>query len=346
MQDNTIQPIVFADDCIRILDQTLLPDRVTYIVCSELETVARAIERLSIRGAPAIGVAAAMAVALEMSKKSCKKPDDRSEMLQACCSLLLQTRPTAVNLRWSLERMKAVAEAHYDDEAGAFNDALKREALAIHQEEIQRNEAIGEFGQEIVPDPAVILTVCNTGSLAAPGKGTALGIVRTAFAAGKDVRVVVCETRPLLQGARLTTWELSRDGIPFLLITDSMAAHYMKVRGVDLVIAGADRIAANGDTANKIGTYALAVLAKMHSVPFFIAAPVSTIDTSIPDGTCIPIEERSCEEVLCIRNERIAPAGITVWNPAFDVVPNDYISGIITDKGVLAPPYDETIATL
>jgi methylthioribose-1-phosphate isomerase len=225
-------------------------------------------------------------------------------------------------------------------------DILKREALSVLEEDIACNKSMGMHGQALLPETATVITICNAGSLATGGYGTSLGVIRSAVEKGKKVLVVACETRPLLQGARLTTWELQKDNIPFVLITDSMAGHYMKEKGADLAISGADRIAANGDTANKIGTYTLAILAKEHAIPFYVAAPLSTIDVSVKTGDDIPIEERDPDEITSIQGQRIAPESIDVWNPAFDVVPHHYIAGIITEKGVIGPPFDKNIKKL
>lgn len=343
MQADTIRSIIWNDDHVAILDQTKLPHHEEYLICRDLEQIAVAIERLSIRGAPAIGIAAAMALALESQKIN--EPDATGFLhaLQPLCSRLTATRPTAVNLQWALNRMMQCADAHAADNTATIKHSLIQEALSLHAEDVQNNKAMGAFGQEIVPQTATIMTICNTGSLATGGHGTALGVIRTAVQQGKQISVVACETRPLLQGARLTAWELFRDGIPCTLITDSMAAYYMKNKGVDLVISGADRIATNGDTANKIGTYALALLARAHTIPFFVAAPVSTIDPVIDDGTEIPVEERLSSEVTHYAGMSIAPQQTQVWNPAFDIVPYPYIHAFVTDRGMIRPPFLQAI---
>jgi methylthioribose-1-phosphate isomerase len=341
-----IEAIAWADDHIRILDQTRLPEEEVYLECRTLDDIAGAIKRLSIRGAPAIGITAAMGLAFLAGDINNVSTADCIARIERISDHLLQTRPTAVNLRWALERMRAVVK----DSAGAtvleLRESLKQEALRIHKDDLEINRRIGENGQALLPRDGVVITVCNTGSLATGGHGTALGVVRSAVENRKNIFVAACETRPLLQGARLTAWELMHDGIPFELITDSMAANYMKCKGADAVIAGADRVAANGDAANKIGTYSLAVLARAHGIAFYIAAPLSTIDMSVSTGSDIPIEERAPEEVTTIAGRRTAPVGTPVWNPAFDVVPAELITGIITEKGVVQAPYVETIAAL
>jgi methylthioribose-1-phosphate isomerase len=337
------QPIQWKNDHILLLDQTRLPGEEVYIECRDLETVADAIKRLAVRGAPALGVVAAMAVALEARNIQSSSTKGFYQELQKLCDRILSTRPTAVNMAWALHRMKETLKSAPDADINALKKLLEQDALAIYQEDIEANQQIGRHGQELVPDRATIITICNTGSLATAGYGTAFGVMRAAAEAGKKILVVSCETRPLLQGCRLTAWELQKNNIPFVLITDSMAGYYMKKRGADLVIIGADRIAANGDAANKIGSYSLAILAHHHNIPFYVAAPIATIDPDTQQGDDIPIEERKPEEITCIGSQRVAPDGTAVWNPAFDVVPNSIIAGIITEKGVLRPPYRESI---
>jgi len=337
------QPIQWKNDHILLLDQTRLPGEEVYIKCSDLETVADAIKRLAVRGAPALGVVAAMAVALEVRNIQSSNTKEFYQELQKLCDRILATRPTAVNMAWALNRVKETLKRAQDADVSALKKLLEQEALAIFQEDIEANRRIGAHGQALIPDGGTVITICNTGSLATAGYGTAFGVFRAVAEAGKKVFVVSCETRPLLQGCRLTAWELQKNNIPFVLITDSMAGYYMKKRGADLVIIGADRIAANGDAANKIGSYSLAILAHHHQVPFYVAAPIATIDFGTQQGDDIPIEERRPEEVTCIGRNRVAPDGAAVWNPAFDVVPNSFIAGIITEKGVLRPPYRESI---
>ena len=309
-----IQPLRWKGDRLELIDQRLLPDRTVYIACRTAAEVASAIRDMAVRGAPAIGCAAAFAVAL----------DARNNLdLKKAFDTLAASRPTAVNLFWALERMKR-----------AQNPAS--EALAIFSEDLAANRAMGEHGAKLMPPGARILTYCNTGALATSGHGTALGIVRTAFQKDRNISVVACETRPYLQGARLTAWECVQEGIPCTLITDNMAGHLMAKGAVDAVIVGADRIAANGDAANKIGTYMVAVLARRHRLPFYVAAPRSTFDLAIPDGSAIPIEERPAAEVTGYRGVRWAPEGIKVRNPAFDVTPAELITGIVCERGVIA----------
>jgi methylthioribose-1-phosphate isomerase len=338
-----VQTLCWCDDHIRILDQTRLPAEEIYIECRDLETMADAIRRLAVRGAPAIGIAAAMGLAFEAQSLEAAKAEEFIAALVPAYEYLRGTRPTAVNLQWALDRMMAKARTAGAATVGEIKNLLAAEAQAIHAEDIANNRAMGRFGQEVVPPSATIMTICNAGALATGGHGTALGVIRTAADGGKNINVVACETRPLLQGARLTAWELKTYGIPFKLITDGMAAYYMKKHTVHLIITGADRIAANGDSANKIGTYSLAVLAQKHSVPFYIAAPRSTVDMAIAGGDAIPIEERCADEVTGFGACRTAPEGTAVWNPSFDVTPAELIAGIITDRGLVRPPYDKNL---
>lgn len=301
--------------CAEILDQRKLPSVVEYIQCTSVEHVANAIETLAVRGAPAIGIAAAWGVVLGV-----KNGGD----IRTVTERLRRTRPTAVNLFWALERMARATD-------------LESEAMKIHDEDIENNRKIGECGQKFLPDLSTVMTHCNAGALATGGWGTALGIIRSAREAGKKVMVFACETRPVLQGARLTAWELAEDGFDVTLICDSMAAALMRNTRIDAVIVGADRVARNGDTANKIGTYSLAVNAQKHGVPFYVAAPKSTFDMTIADGDKIPIEEREASEIRTLPNGRSVPDTIKVWNPAFDVTPYELINAIITEDGVYKP---------
>lgn len=344
MQADTVQAICWRGDHIRILDQTRLPAEEVYIECRDLATMEDAICRLAVRGAPAIGIAAAMGLAFAAAAVETSDRQAFFQALKAVSDRLRATRPTAVNLQWALDRMLATArgagpQATIDE----LKNLLVAEARAIHAEDIANNRAMGRFGLEVVPQKAAIMTICNAGALATGGHGTALGVIRSAAEAGRDINVVACETRPLLQGARLTSWELKSYGIPFELICDGMAAFYMKKKGIDLIVTGADRVAANGDSANKIGTYSLAVLARHHRVPFYIAAPRSTVDLDIAVGDAIPIEERAGQEVTGFGACRTAPEGIAVWNPSFDVTPAELIAGIITDKGLVLPPYEPNL---
>lgn len=337
--------IEWNDDAIVMVDQRKLPTREVYVSCRTAADVARAIKTMVIRGAPAIGVAAAMGLAIGARRSKATGSQSLATDFYRNCDLMAATRPTAVNLFWAIDRMKAVfGEAVL---AGASADELRgllaAEARAIHDEDVASCRALGAHGAAIVPDEATVLTHCNAGALATAGYGTALGVIRAAVEHGKRVSVFADETRPFLQGARLTAWELVRDGIPTTVITDNMAASMMRDKLVDLVVVGADRIAANGDVANKIGTYGVAILAKEHSLPFYVAAPLSTVDLALPDGGRIPIEERDAREVTHAGSSRVTPEGAAIRNPAFDVTPHRYVSGIITERGICRPPYVESL---
>ncbi|HEV2986143.1 MAG TPA: S-methyl-5-thioribose-1-phosphate isomerase [Vicinamibacterales bacterium] len=328
-----------------MIDQRKLPAQEVYVRCKTAAEVARAIKTMVIRGAPAIGVAAAWGIALGMRRSAATGTQKFAAEFQKTCDLMAATRPTAVNLFWAIERMKrcfggAVQAGQSVDQ---IKDRLDREAQMIHDEDVASCRALGAFGAEIVPADARILTHCNAGALATAGYGTALGVIRGAIEQGKRVAVFADETRPFLQGARLTAWELVRDGIDTTIITDNMSAALMAQGRVDLVVVGADRIAANGDTANKIGTYGVAVLAREHQIPFYVAAPLSTIDLRTPDGSHIPIEERSAREVTHVGGSQVAPLEAKIWNPAFDVTPSRFIAGIITEKGIFRAPYVESL---
>jgi len=339
-----IKAIEWLDNRVRILDQTKLPREEVYLELDDDQSIVSAIAELKIRGAPAIGVAGAYGIALGALKIESEARDEFLRKLRAVAESITATRPTARNLFQAVDRMRQVAEATEDVEQ--IKAALVTEAVKIHTEEAAATESLSRFGAELIQDSSTVLTHCNTGPLATTGYGTAFGVIKMAKEQGKDIRVLATETRPLLQGARLTTWELKRADIPLTLITDSMAGYFMRRGEVDCAITGADRIAANGDTANKIGTYTLAVLAKENGIPFYIAAPTTTIDPSLACGDEIPIEERSADEVTHIQGVPIAPEGIDAANPAFDVTPHDYISAIITEKGVLREPYGEGIKNL
>jgi methylthioribose-1-phosphate isomerase len=337
--------IARENDTVVMIDQRKLPAQEVYVRCKTPAEVARAIKTMVIRGAPAIGVAAAMGVALGMRRSQATGTQKLAAEFYKTCELLASTRPTAVNLFWAIERMKrsfaaAVAAGESVDQ---IKDRLDREAQAIHDEDVASCKALGAYGAEVVPAEATILTHCNAGALATAGYGTALGVIRGAVERGKRVAVLADETRPFLQGARLTAWELVRDGIPTTVITDSMAGAIMRTGHIDLVVVGADRIAANGDTANKIGTYSVAVLAKEHDIPFYVAAPLSTIDLGTPDGASIPIEERSSREVSHLGGSQLTPEGALIRNPAFDVTPSKLIAGIITERGICRAPYTESL---
>src|SRR2546423_1211584 len=315
-------------DAVVMIDQRKLPGQEVYIRCSTAAEVARAIKTMVIRGAPAIGVAAAMGIAVGMRRSKATGTQKFAADFFRICELMAATRPTAVNLFWAIDRMKRsfAAGAAAGESVDQIKDRLDMEARAIHDEDVASCRAIGAFGAEVVPADARILTHCNAGALATAGYGTALGVIRGAVEAGKQVSVFADETRPFLQGARLTAWELVRDGIQTTVITDNMAGSLMQQGGVNFVIVGADRIAANGDTANKIGTYSVAVLAREHNIPFYVAAPLSTIDLSTPDGAGIPIEERNAKEVTHVGGAQLAATGALIWNPAFDVTPHQFIN--------------------
>jgi len=341
-----IKTVEWTGEGVRMLDQRILPTEEKYIMLRSYEEVADAIKKMVVRGAPAIGVSAAMGVALGAKQSVGTSVADLEYDFDYMCEVLSKTRPTAVNLFWAIERMRNAfsrAKAETED-VEEIKERLVTEAQKIYDEDIEANRRLGRFGGELIQDGASVLTHCNAGALATAGDyGTALGVIRGARDAGKRVAVIADETRPFLQGARLTAWELAKDEIPVTLITDNMAGHVMKQGKVDVVVVGADRIAANGDTANKIGTYMVAVLAKQHNIPFYVAAPISTLDLSLESGEEIPIEERDAREVTHVRDHKIAPDGIEVCNPAFDVTPNELIAAIITDKGVARQPYKESL---
>src|SRR5437899_9535738 len=332
-------------DAVVMVDQRKLPGQEIYVRCKTAAEVARAIKTMVIRGAPAIGVAAAMGIALGMRTSKATGTQKFAAEFYKICELMAATRPTAVNLFWAIDRMKRAfaAAAGAGESVDQIKDRLDREAGLIHDEDVASCRAMGAFGAAVVPDEARILTHCNAGALATAGYGTALGVIRGAVEQGKRVTVLADETRPFLQGARLTAWELVRDGISTTVITDNMAGAIMRMGQIDLVVVGADRIAANGDTANKIGTYSVAVLAREHNIPFYVAAPLSTIDLETPDGQHIPIEERSAREVTHVGSSQVAPAGARIWNPAFDVTPHNLIAGIITERGIFRAPYTESL---
>lgn len=344
-----IKTVEWTDEGVRMIDQRLLPAEEKYLTLRSCEEVADAIRQMVVRGAPAIGVSAAMGLALGAQQSVGTSVADLEYDFKYMCEVMGQTRPTAVNLFWAIERMRAaLAKAGAEsDDVEEIKQKLVDEALAIYKEDLEANRALGRFGAELIADGATVLTHCNAGALATAGDyGTALGVIRGARDAGKRVAVIADETRPFLQGSRLTAWELKKDDIPVTVITDNMAGHVMKHRKVDCVVVGADRIAANGDTANKIGTYMVAVLAKQHNIPFYVAAPISTIDLSIASGEQIPIEERGAREVTHVGDHQLTPEGVEAQNFAFDVTPNELIAAIITDRGVARPPYIESLSKL
>ncbi len=344
-----IKTVEWTNEGVRMLDQRLLPTEEKYLMLRSYEEIADAIKKMVVRGAPAIGVSAAMGLALGASQSVGTSVADLEYDFKYMCQVMEATRPTAVNLFWAIERMrgallKAKGETKNVEE---IKERLVSEALAIFNEDIASNRALGKFGGELIADGATVLTHCNAGALATAGDyGTALGVIRGAIDAGKHVAVIADETRPFLQGARLTAWELAQDKIPVTVITDNMAGHVMKQGKVDCVVVGADRIAANGDAANKIGTYMVAVLAKQHNIPFYVAAPISTVDLNTPTGEEIPIEQRGAKEVTHIGNHQLTPDGVDVHNFAFDVTPHEFIAAIITDRGVARAPYTESLSNL
>jgi methylthioribose-1-phosphate isomerase len=341
------QPIEWTDRGVVMLDQRLLPTEEVHYTYTNYREVASAITDMVIRGAPAIGVAAAMGVAIGVLRSTAKNVDELRPEFDEVCAVLAKTRPTAVDLFWAIDRMKAkfAALTAQTSDLEKIRAAMIAEAKQVHLEKKATDEAMGRFGAELMPSEGRVMTQCNAGALATAGIGTALGVFRVAVEQGKKLHVLVPETRPYLQGARLTAWELHKGGIPLTLITDNMVGHFLKTGTVGAIVTGADRVAANGDTANKIGTYQIAVLAKENNVPFYIAAPVSTFDLSIPDGSYIPIEERSSDEVIYIKNIRIAP-DVKAAHPGFDVTPARYITAIITERGIARAPYTESLRAL
>lgn len=338
-----IVPIEWRQGRVRLLDQTRLPGEVVWLDLETPEAVVEAISEMRIRGAPALGVAAGYALALAAQRAPGDDVAAVRDAIAAARTLVENRRPTGRNLFWATQRVAEIAAGDYTH-ADALRAAILQEALDIQREDIESCRRIGDLGAALVPDPATVLTHCNAGALATGGYGTALGVVRSAAAAGKHVAVFADESRPLLQGARLTAWELVQEGIPVTVIPDGAAATCLREGKIDLVVVGADRIAANGDTANKIGTYPLAVLAHRHGVPFYVAAPASTFDLGLPNGDAITIEERSPAEVARVGDQPTVPEGAAVFNPAFDVTPADLVTALITDRGVLRPPYSESIA--
>jgi methylthioribose-1-phosphate isomerase len=341
LTQNTVETIEWTPEGVVMIDQTRLPRETVYVTCRTYQEVADAIRNMIIRGAPAIGVAAAMGVAL-----GALQSQDLEHDMPVICEALAKTRPTAVNLFWAIDRMKRLYAGIRHLGIAEIRERLVAEAQQIRAEDIAINEAIGRNGAPLVPDGKTVLTHCNAGALATAGFGTALGVIRAAVQVGKKIDVFADETRPFLQGARLTAWELQRDGIQTTLITDNMAGHFLKSGRIGCVVVGADRIAANGDVANKVGTYTVAVLAKENNVPFYVAAPISTLDLTLESGDQIPIEERAAKEVTHVQGVQVAPDGIAVANPAFDVTPNRYVSAIITERGVARAPYTETLRAL
>ncbi|HEY6871746.1 MAG TPA: S-methyl-5-thioribose-1-phosphate isomerase [Geobacteraceae bacterium] len=342
----SFKTIEWRDNKVVMIDQTRLPAEEVYNEYHDYREVAEAIRGMVVRGAPAIGVAAAMGIALGSRDIIADTFESFYQQLCNVCEVMAKTRPTAVNLFWAIERMKQTALTNRENDIAALRQILQDEAIRIGEEDLAMCRAIGKHGAELIPKGATILTHCNAGGLATAGYGTALGVIRAAHEAGKNIRVFADETRPWLQGARLTCWELMKEGIPVTLISDNMAGFFMKDGEISCCVVGADRIAANGDTANKIGTYSVAVLAKENNIPFYVAAPTSTLDLSLATGADIPIEERHAREVTHLQGFPLAPDGVRVRNPAFDVTPARYITAIITEKGVITDQYDERLREL
>lgn len=335
--------VEWQDDAVVMLDQRLLPMREIYRTYRDYRAVARAIKDMVVRGAPAIGVAAAMGIAL--GARQLKKIDHPQEF-ERLCQVFAATRPTAVNLFWAIDRMRSVYSRVCTQGRVRLCEQLESEALKLHDNDIAANRRMGRYGATLIAKGATVLTHCNAGALATAGYGTALGVIRSAWEQGKNISVFVPETRPFLQGARLTAWELTKEGIPATLITDNMVGHFMQKGVIDCVVVGTDRTAANGDVANKIGTYTTAVLAARHDIPFYVAAPTSSIDLACPNGERIPIEERAAREVTHVFGQQIAPTGMHVANPAFDVTPHELVSAIITEKGIARDPFRQSLSRL
>jgi methylthioribose-1-phosphate isomerase len=338
--------LFWENDRVMLLDQTKLPVEQVYLACEDYRAVAAAIQGMVVRGAPAIGVAAAMGIALGALRiKAGGYPDFRRQF-EEICGDFAKTRPTAVNLFWAIDHMKRLVDAHGDSSVESLQGLLKEEAIRMAGEDISINRRIGAMGRELISNGDTVMTHCNAGALATAGYGTALGVIRAAHEEGKKIAVFACETRPYLQGARLTAWELKESGIPVTVITDSMAGHAMRTKSIALVITGADCVCANGDVANKIGTYSLAILAREHGIPFYVAAPLSTINMRRKTGADVSIEERSPREITHFGEKRIVPEGVNVWNPAFDITPAKYLSGLVTEKGIIRKPYKRNLTRL
>lgn len=341
-----IQTLEWTDNGVRFIDQTKLPTEETYVTCNNYEQVADAIRTMIVRGAPAIGVAAAMGIALGVRDSKAENVGELKRELDQICDVIGKTRPTAVNLFWAIERMKEKFERLRVRPISQIKDGLIEEAKRMHAEDIAANQAMGRHGATLMPSSGGVLTHCNAGALATAGYGTALGVIRAAVEAGKKIHVYADETRPFLQGSRLTAWELMKDGIPTTVISDNMAGAMMRQGKIGAIVVGADRIAANGDVANKIGTYSVAVLAKENAIPFYVAAPLSTVDLNCPDGSKIPIEQRNPKEVTHIAGKQMTPNGVSIENPAFDVTPAKYVAAIITERGIAREPYSDSLRAL
>jgi methylthioribose-1-phosphate isomerase len=341
-----IQTLEWTDNGVRFLDQTKLPTEEVYVTCKTHEQVADVIRNMVVRGAPAIGVAAAMGIALAVKNSKAENVGDLKKDFDQACEIIGKTRPTAVNLFWAIRRMQQKLERARIQPLNQIKETLIDEAKRMHAEDIAANQAMGRHGATLMPATGGVLTHCNAGALATAGYGTALGVIRAAVEQGKKIHVYADETRPFLQGSRLTAWELMKDGIPTTVISDNMAGAMMKQGKIGAIVVGADRIAANGDVANKIGTYTVAVLAKEHGIPFYVAAPFSTIDLDTSDGSKIPIEQRNSREVSHIAGKQMVPDGVEIENPAFDVTPAKYVNAIITERGIAKAPYEESLARL
>jgi methylthioribose-1-phosphate isomerase len=341
-----IHTLEWTDSGVRFLDQTKLPTEETYVTCTTYQQVADVIRSMVVRGAPAIGVAAAMGIALGVQKSPAETGAELKKDFDHICQVIGETRPTAVNLFWAIRRMQDRFETLRVRPVAQIRQSLIEEAQRMHAEDIAANQAMGRHGATLMPSSGGVLTHCNAGALATAGYGTALGVIRAAVEQGKKIHVYADETRPFLQGSRLTAWELMKDGIPTTVISDNMAGAMMRQGKIGAIVVGADRIAANGDVANKIGTYTVAVLAKEHNIPFYVAAPISTVDLATPDGNGIPIEQRNAAEVTHIAGRQMVPDGVSVENPAFDVTPARYVAAIITERGIARAPYEESLRKL
>ena len=341
-----IQTLEWTDRGVRFIDQTKLPTEEKYVTCKTHEEVAEVIRNMVVRGAPAIGVSAAMGIALGVKNSKAETTGDLKREFDQICDVIGKTRPTAVNLFWAIRRMQQKFELLRVHPVAQIKQALIEEAQRMHAEDIAINKAMGAHGATLMPSTGGVLTHCNAGALATCGYGTALGVIRAAIEHGKKIHVYADETRPFLQGSRLTAWELVKDGIPTTVISDNMSGAMMRQGKIGAVVVGADRIAANGDVANKIGTYSVAVLAKEHTIPFYVAAPISTVDLETADGSKIPIEQRNAAEVTHIAGKAITPEGVQIENPAFDVTPAKYVTAIITEKGIARAPYEESLVRL
>ena len=341
-----IQTLEWTDQGVRFIDQTKLPMEEVYVTCQTHQQVADVIRNMVVRGAPAIGVAAAMGIALGVNHSKAESSGELKRDLDQICDLIGQTRPTAVNLFWAIRRMQEKFERIRIRPIPQIKQDLIEEAQRMHAEDIAANQAMGRHGATLMPNSGGVLTHCNAGALATAGYGTALGVIRAAVEQGKKIHVYADETRPFLQGSRLTAWELMKDGIPTTVISDNMAGAMMQQGKIGAIVVGADRIAANGDVANKIGTYTVAILAKEHEIPFYVAAPISTVDLACPDGSRIPIEQRNAKEMTHIGGKQVVPDGVEVENPAFDVTPAKYVAAIITEKGIARAPYEVSLLRL